>query len=112
MNNYPMSQQFHSSVSTQENENIRLEKDAHKNVHSSSTHNRPSLESLSTGRMEKDIHPRDYYNTRSSQTQCAEGKLCPEENTLPEAMDTTFQMRLLAGEKLRTRYLHEAGEGI
>ena len=29
MNNYQMSQQFHSSVSTQENENIRLEKDSH-----------------------------------------------------------------------------------
>lgn len=29
MNNYQMSQQFHSSVSTEENENIRLEKDSH-----------------------------------------------------------------------------------
>lgn len=41
----------------------------------------------------------------------AEGKLCPEENTLPEAMDTRFQMRLFDGEKLRTDTFVKWGKG-
>lgn len=63
--------------------------------------------------MEKDIHTMAcYYNTGGSQTQCAGGKLRSKESTLPEAMDTRFQMRLPDGEKLRTRYLCEVGERI
>ena len=41
----------------------------------------------------------------------AEGKLCPEKNTLPEAMDTRFQMRLFDGEKLRTDTFVKWGKG-
>ena len=41
----------------------------------------------------------------------AEGKLCPAENTLPEAVDTRFQMRLFDGEKLRTDTFVKWGKG-